>query len=453
MNKLFSRLVLGYAVVIMAAFFLFSRLTAYEDSGQNLLLIIGMSFVSAFILYLLMARFLITPLNKMKGTTQKLVKGDFSGKIPLVSQDIFGELADNLNQLSSELQSKIAEITKDKSELKTILSSMVEGVIVVGKDERILILTLPIYRMLDLRSRDVVGKSYWEVIRNEEINSTIKQVLIEKKAVKKELKIISPEESYFDMQVSPVTDAGSLLGLVALFHDITELKKLETLRSEFVANVSHELKTPLTSIKGFVETLRDGALADKKKADRFLEIIQTHAQRLEDLVNDLLSLSLLESKELKLHLVPVGLKELVEPVVDLYKERFDDKRQELKINLPADIPSVRVDLKKMEQVFSNLLDNAIKYTPPGGKISISARAQEGYVRVDVVDSGVGIYPEHLPRIFERFYRVDKDRARDSGGTGLGLAIIKHILQAHDGKVIVQSEPQKGSTFSIFLPSA
>jgi len=445
-------LFLSYAAVIIAAFFLFLKFRS--QFSEEYIFATGIGLLTAHILYFLTKQFFIKPLHKMQKTTRKLVKGDFSSSIPLLPRDVFGDLADNLNELSSELKSKITEITHDKNELKAILSSMVEGVIVIGKDEKILILTSPIYRMLDLRSRDVSNKPYWEIIRNEEINSLIRETFIHKKAIKKQLTIISPDETHFNTQISPVlNEEGNLKGVVVLFHDITELKKLETLRSEFVANVSHELKTPLTSIKGFVETLREGALSDKKKAEQFLGIIQTHTQRLEDLVNDLLSLSLLESKELKLNLVPLKIQELIDPILGLYRERFDEKNQVIFNAIQGNIPRVLADRKKMEQVFSNLLDNAIKYTPEGGKVSLDAKEEDGFIRVDIKDSGVGISEEHLPQIFERFYRVDKDRARDSGGTGLGLAIIKHILQAHDGKVTVQSEPQKGSIFSVFLPKA
>src|SRR3989338_5126012 len=217
MRKVFNRLFLSYAAVVMAAFFLFLRFTGHI-SGQNLFLAAGLGFLCALVLYLLTAQFFIKPLRKMQKTTRRLLKGDFSGKIPLLPRDFFGDLADNLNGLSAELQNKITAITKDKKELKAILSSMIEGVVVVGKDEKIILLTSPIYRMLDLRSRDVSGKPYWEVIRNEEINSLIKEALNGKKALKKQLMIISPEESHFNMQVSAIlSESGDLVGAVALF--------------------------------------------------------------------------------------------------------------------------------------------------------------------------------------------------------------------------------------------
>lgn len=354
---------------------------------------------------------------------------------------------------TAETERTETENTPNKTELKTILSGMVEGVIVVGKDEKIVILNPIVCEMLNLRSKDAVGRSYWEVIRHDEINSLLKESLLKKEAFRKELTILFPEESYFSMQISPILEeSGDLLGSVAVFHDISELRKLEKMRSEFVANVSHELKTPLTSIRGFVETLKEGALNDEKAAQKFLGIIQTHTQKLEDLVYDLLNLSSLESKDFQMKFQTVVVKDLINEVVNLYKVQLEKKYQTLAIELADNLPSVRVDPEKIEQAFSNLLDNAVKFTPPHGKITISAYERDGCLRVDIRDTGPGIADEHLPRIFERFYRADKSRSRELGGTGLGLAIVKHIVLAHNGKVTVQSVLGEGSVFSVYLPT-
>lgn len=340
----------------------------------------------------------------------------------------------------------------DRENLETILSSMVEGVIVINSKGRIIHASPNFCQLLELRSKETQGKLYWEIIWNQGINDSIKEALLLKQAVKKEIAIIGPPETFFSMQISPVMGGeDKLLSLIAIFHDITELKKLEKIRSEFVANVSHELKTPLTAIKGFVETLKTSAKDDPVAASRFLDIIDKQTQNLENLVNDLLILSSIESKEVKMNFMAEPLNKIISSVLALQKRIIDDKGHQISVDIPEDLPNVLVDRLRMEQVFINLLDNAVKFTPSGGKINIKAKWEKPYVRVDVKDNGVGIPSEHLSRVFERFYRVDRARSREAGGTGLGLAIVRQIVAAHQGKVEVESSPGIGSTFRIFLP--
>ncbi len=354
--------------------------------------------------------------------------------------------------LSAELERLRQQSFHDKDELQAILSSMVEGVIVVRHDGRIIYVSPNASQMLQMRSKEVVDKLYWEAIRHQQINACLKDALEGQKAVNKEVVFMGAEDAFFSMQISPVVKEGKLSSVAAVFHDITELKKLLRLRSEFVANVSHELKTPLTSIKGFVETLRDeGGIEDGVNARKFLEIIHKQTERLEMLVADLLTLSSIESREAKMELVRQDLASIIQAVLVMEKKSIDRVGHEIVLELPASLPSIYVDRDRMEQVFINLLDNAVKFTQPKGRIVIRAIAQERFVRVDVEDNGSGIAPEHVNRVFERFYRADKVRTGGSGGTGLGLAIVKHIMQAHQGRVEVHSKPGSGSTFSIFIP--
>ena len=341
----------------------------------------------------------------------------------------------------------------DRENFATILSSMIEGVIVVNSKGVIEHASPNFCQLLELRSKETQNKLYWEVIWNQEINDSIKEALVHKRAVRKEINIIGPQESFFSMQISPVVDRqDKLLSLIAVFHDITELKKLERIRAEFVANVSHELKTPLTAIKGFVETLKTSVKDDPVTTERFLDIIDKQTHRLEDLVNDLLILSSMESKEVKLEIVAEPLNKIINTVVSLQKKIIDDKGHRLVIDIPADLPKLLVDRQRMEQVFLNLVDNAVKFTPAGGTITITAKWEKPLVRIEVKDTGVGIPAEHLSRVFERFYRVDRARSREAGGTGLGLAIVRQIVWAHQGRVEVESSTDLGSTFRIFLPS-
>jgi two-component system phosphate regulon sensor histidine kinase PhoR len=352
----------------------------------------------------------------------------------------------------SDYLKQISTSWADRENLETILSSMVEGVIVIDSKGKIEHFSPNFCQLLELRSKETQNKLYWEVIWNQEINDSLKEALLHKRALRKEINIIGPQESFFSMQISPVIDKeDKLLSLIAVFHDITELKKLENIRAEFVANVSHELKTPLTAIKGFVETLKTSAKDDPVSLERFLDIIDKQARHLENLVNDLLILSSIEFKEIKMNFMAEPLNKIVHSVMLLQKKNIEDKGHQVTLDIPIDLPKVLVDRQRMEQVFLNLLDNAVKFTPPGGKISIQAQWEKPYVRVEVRDNGVGIPAEHLSRVFERFYRVDRARSREAGGTGLGLAIVRQIISAHQGKIEVESASELGSTFRIFLP--
>lgn len=357
-----------------------------------------------------------------------------------------------IRDLNARLAQQQEKSFHEKNELKAILSSMVEGVMVIGRDEKILYVSPNASEMFQMRSKDVELKPYWEVIPHSQINTSISEALKSEKAVNKEITLVGSEDVIFSMQISPVMQEGGLTSAVAVFHDITELKDLLKMRTEFVANVSHELKTPLTSIKGFAETLQEEPDLSET-AQKFLGIIQKQSRRLELLVDDLLSLSAIESKETKMEMAPQELAPLLHSVVLMHKKAIDAAGHDVTVNVPGGVPKIYADRHRLEQVIINLLDNAIKFTPAGGRILIEAQVQVPYVRIDVQDNGMGIPAQHLPRIFERFYRVDKARSQQSGGTGLGLAIVKHIAQAHQGKVEVQSTPGKGCTFSVFFPLA
>ena len=355
-----------------------------------------------------------------------------------------------IRDLNARLAQQQRQSFDEKNELRAILSSMVEGVMVIGGDEKILYVSPNVSDMFQMRSKDVALKPYWEVVPHSQINSSIAEALKFQRAVNKEITLIGPQDIVFSMQISPVVQEGRLTSVVALFHDITELKNLLKMRSEFVANVSHELKTPLTSIKGFAETLQ-GETGLSETAQKFLGIIHKQTQRLELLVEDLLSLSAIESKEAKMRIESLELAPLVQSLVLMYKKNIEAAGHQIEVKVPSTLPRLSADRHRLEQVLTNLLDNAIKFTPANGRILLQAAAEGPFVRIDVQDSGVGIEGQHLSRLFERFYRVDKARSQESGGTGLGLAIVKHIIQAHQGKVEVQSIPGKGSTFSVFFP--
>ena len=391
------------------------------------------------------------PLQEMTKVSQKISKGDFSKKLKICRQDEIGQLANSLNLMSEELENKIRVISEDKNKMKVVLSSVIEGIIAIDKEGRIILFNNALKNMTDYSSDRVLGKFHWEIIRNNQLNELLKEVLQKGQPLTQEITIFSPQEKIFRASANPLTKKNEVWGAVVVLNDITEIKKLEKMRSEFVANVSHELRTPLTSIQGFVETLKDGAINDPGKAQYFLEIIEKQSNRLNNLIEDILQLSKIESQEIIMNLQSINLRDLIDKTISEFKKKIEQKNHKIKINISPQLPLIKADPEQIEVVFRNLLDNAIKYTPNGGEIYISAFEKAENIYIEVADNGIGISAEHLPRIFERFYRADKDRSRKLGGTGLGLAIVKHIVQAHGGTIGVESKPGKGSKFFFTLP--
>jgi two-component system phosphate regulon sensor histidine kinase PhoR len=356
----------------------------------------------------------------------------------------------DLKEALDKASGRIAELEKKYNSLHIVLKSMVEGVIIVSRDTKIVSINPPIQKLFGISDKDAEGKFFLEAIRNNDIAEVINNVLTSGKSISQELVLIWPVQGIFQINASPLITEGQITGCLAVIHDITEVRRLETVRSDFVANVSHELKTPLTSIKGFVETLLEGALDDQENNRHFLKIIHDHAQRLDNLVNDLLSLSHLESKEIMLKKSRLELKQEVDSVISGFKSQLKKKGIEVRNELPADI-AITADRDRLEQVITNLLDNAIKFNKEKGSVRIYGEEVNGRVKVTVEDSGVGIPVKDIPRIFERFYRVDKARSRELGGTGLGLSIVKHIIELHSGIVGVESTEGFGSKFWFILP--
>lgn len=349
-----------------------------------------------------------------------------------------------------KLKEKSSSLVQERDKLTAILSSMTEGVLAVDKEGKILLVNQAASNTFGLGNK-VMGRPIWEVLQNEQINPLVKETLRSGESQISELTNLSPSEKVFRLHITPIRDSQGELGVAIILHDITDLKKLEKMRVEFVANVSHELKTPLASIKGFVETLQEGALNEPENAMKFLSIIERHTNRLTDLINDLLSLSKIESGETPLELKRIKLLPFINKTVATFDDRIRKKRHSLTVNVQDGSLEIAADKALLDQALSNLLDNAIKYTPPGGKITVSATDTGRHIELAVSDNGIGIPEQDLPRIFERFYRVDKARSREMGGTGLGLAIVKHIVLAHGGTVFAKSKSGQGSTFTITFP--
>lgn len=334
-----------------------------------------------------------------------------------------------------------------------ILPSMVEGVMVIDEKGNILLVNPSLKRQFLIDSATET-KTPIEVIRNLQVQEMVDRILKEKQGlIGQEIIVNQPEEKVFKINGVPIIRDNELKGVVLVFHDITELKRLERIRQDFVANVSHELRTPVSSIKGYSETLLDGALEDKDSAREFINIIYQASNRLSNLIDDLLDLTKIESGKMKMTFAPLEIKPILDKCLGVLEKVIKGKNLNVTIDVPDNIPRVMADDKRLAQVFLNLLDNAVKYNSEGGEIKIEAYPSDRFVQVDISDTGIGIPEKDLPRLFERFYRVDKPRSRELGGTGLGLSIVKHIIIAHNGQVWISSQLGEGSTFSFTIPQA
>ena len=384
------------------------------------------------------------PIETMRRMATRVAAGDFTGRAPEQEVGEVGELAGALNQMSRQLETRLWELTSEKAHLAGILAGMTEGVLVVDANGKLRLLNAALRQAFGLTD-EALGKTVLEVFRDAGLAE-----LIEAAPAARELTFLQPAGRIFTVQAGRLTGTT---GVVVVFHDISRLKQLENIRKDFVANVSHELRTPLAVIKGYVETLLDEEPPDAATGRQFLETIQRHTHRLEVLIDDLLSISALESQQVKLDCKPVFIRATIAAVVEELSQRAREKNITISLETPSDLPAVSADFQRLHEVLVNLIDNAIKYTPAGSLINVSAVRANDFLTVCVADNGPGIAAEHLPRIFERFYRVDKARSRELGGTGLGLAIVKHIIQAHGGRVWVESELEKGSRFYFSLPLA
>ncbi|MFA5385815.1 MAG: ATP-binding protein [Eubacteriales bacterium] len=394
----------------------------------------------------------IKPLEEVNSTAREMARGNLDRELRIYTDDEFGELARSINDMARQLKNTIDEITEARNQARAILDSIADGVIAVNKSGEVLFVNPVVEKVFGISQKASQGKNILGVIRNYDVERLLEKALRTEKPVSQEIKLIYPEPKVFYVNATPLQGHSRQKGgAVVLFNDITQRKKLEDMRTEFVANVSHELRTPLTSIRGFLETLLEGKVEDQATIRRFLEIINRETARLTRLIDDLLNLSKIEERQVVHRWQSVQLLDTVNKAIVMFQAQAKEQNLELVTELPAELPVVRGDPDMLAQVLINLVDNAVKFTPSGGRITIRAGANEGNVRIDVEDTGIGIPPENLPRIFERFYRVEKSRSRELGGIGVGLAIVKHIIRAHGGKTGVESVVGKGSKFTFTLP--
>lgn len=397
--------------------------------------------------------FLNKPIQAIKLGARRIGDGELDHRLYVTKPVELKNLADSMNKMADQLEERIDIITKQRNELEAILSSMVEAVLVVDTDERIIRMNHAMSRLIDVDLDKAIGKDIQTLFRNIGLQRFIRKTLDSSEPREEELLLVSKMECTVQAHGTLLRDAAeNTIGGLIVLNDITRQKALEDIRRQFVANVSHELKTPITAIHGFVETLREGAIHDKRKAPEFLEIIMKHTDRLNRIIEDLLNLSRIErnSEKGEIPLKAAAVRQILREAITLCSGKAAEKNIEVSFQAESNLKA-SVNSPLLTQAMVNLIDNAIKYSAEKSPVAVQALQKGGRLEISVKDNGIGIPESDIPRIFERFYRVDKARSRQMGGSGLGLSIVKHIVQAHGGTVSVTSESGKGSAFTLSFP--
>ncbi len=423
--------------------------------SRALPVVAGIALLAALV-SLLVSRRIARPLTLLQQGAERFAQGNLEHKVPVPDSAEIGALAVAMNAMAEQLGRRIDTVERQRNELEAVLGSMAEGVLAVDKDQHVISMNAAAGELLGCDPARAIGRSIEQVVRNPGLHAVMLRAQVAEARVEGDLTVPGTEgDRFLQARATLLREPeGLVAGTLLVLNDVTRLRRLEGLRREFVANVSHELRTPITVIKGFAETLLDGGDEDGEKAKRFLGIIAGQADRLQALFDDLLVLSRTEQQaergEIELKEASVG--DVVESAAALCRVRAEERDITIETRC-AEGARVRLNASLLEQAVFNLVDNAVRYSPSGTRVGVEVARAEGEVSVTVRDQGPGIAPEHQARIFERFYRVDRGRDRKTGGTGLGLAIVKHVVQAHGGRVSVQSAPGKGSAFTLHLPAA
>lgn len=395
------------------------------------------------------------PIKQLTMATKKISEGNYGQKVYFRTDDELGVLAETFNSMSKELHDTIEELQESNTKMKAILKSMINGVIALDNSKEIMFINPTAEEMFELKEDDIKGKYILEAIRNNILDDLIQKLLNESVSAKEEIEIFEPNHRILNIYINPIRltqNPNRAIGVLILIQDVTEIRKLERMRKDFVANVSHELRTPLTSIKGFIETLKDGAAENKEIRDKFLDIIDIESNRLTTLIQDLLLLSQIENKNNVSKEIDIKPNEAIGEVIDFLSEMARQKDIVIVNKVNNNLPIIKGNRGWFKQMIINLIDNGIKYTPNGGEVTVTGYSVGNSIIIKVKDTGIGISKKHISRLFERFYRVDKARSRKVGGTGLGLAIVKHIVLSFDGKIDIKSGINKGTEFTITIPT-
>ncbi|MEW9122319.1 MAG: two-component system histidine kinase PnpS [Thermotaleaceae bacterium] len=421
---------------------------------ENILISVLCGLVVATILGYRYVNNVTKPIEEITKTAQAIANGSFQNRVYVKTSDEIRILADTFNFMTEKLNDTISELRDKNTKLQSTLTSMNEALFAVDKSYKIMLMNPVARTLFKIEEEQVLGKHILEVIRNNKLHDILKDILNYNTIGETEISIDYPEQKILKIYTNFIRldmDPNRIIGVMALIQDVTEMRKLEKMRSDFVTNVSHELKTPLTSITGFIETLKNGAIENEKVRDRFLDIIEIETERLSRLIDDLLSLSAIEHNKLNFSKEPISINESIKEVADIVEGLANQKNIKMIVELEGALPVIYGNLDWFKQMMINLMDNAIKYTLEGGAVKVLAYKRYENVFIVVKDTGIGIPKEDIPRLFERFYRVDKARSKKAGGTGLGLAIVKHIVLSFNGEIKVNSELGKGSEFIIRIP--
>ena len=431
-----------------------------SELQQNLVLALGVAFFVAVVLSIWLARSITKPISDIAQAAQLLAAGHQTVPIKTTAKDEVGLLATTLNYMADQLHAKIDELSEDRAQLLAMLTSMVEGVMVLDYRSHVLQVNPALERMFGITRAEARGRPCAELFRNQQLNDLVTAILRSRTNHEDEI-VLALAGRCLHVEASVAGgERENEACVVLVFHDITELRRLEKIRKDFVANVSHELRTPLTSIKGYVEALLDGAKDDPASSVKFLDIILKQSDRLNLIIEDLLELSKIESGGVFFKEEPLDLRPIIDRTLAMIKLIADKNGHRLVSSIDETLPPIAGDEGRLVQVLTNLLDNAVKYTPAGGTITVRAKllpeigttgSAGRTIELSVADTGIGIPEQDRPRVFERFYRVDKARSRELGGTGLGLAIVKHIVEGHGGQVWVEANQPRGSRFVVRFP--
>lgn len=433
-NRIWTLLIVG-----MFAYFLIAGLISYRIAGG-----------------------LTKPLERAANVAKQIAKLNYKARVSVSGKDEFGQLAEAINAMADSLQLQMNKIREGESRLKSVLDNLISGVMLIDNRGMIVLLNRKAEEILGYPARELLGKKFDETHQQIEFSKLIRECLDTHEHIRDDLIFYYPEERVLEANLVPMSEGEEEAGIVIVLHDITAIRRLERMRTEFVANVSHELRTPITAVKGFAETLLAGAIEDKETARSFLQIINDESDRLSRLIEDTLALSKIESKRISLQYAPIRLAPFIDSTVEMVRQEADKRSIAIERRVDGDL-YMEADEDRLRQILINLLSNAIHYSPEGGHVQLTVEtfvassgieevtADDEKVRITVQDTGIGIPRKDLPRIFERFYRVDKARSRSSGGTGLGLSIVKHLVELHRGTIRVESTVGVGSSFIIELP--
>ena len=422
-----------------------------EKIYQSIFLGMMIAVVIALIIALVFSYRLAAPIRAMERFTERLRQGEPSGTIILNTSDETKKLADNINYLVDELQSKIRQASEEKSKLMTAFTSMTEGVLILDAEDKIEFVNSALSNMIACQYGDINGKTLMEALRNVDLQKAFLKFRQTQATVFQEITLGSIEPVILSISISSVHNYPGEEKTMVVFHDVTRLKKLEKIRVDFVANVTHEIKTPLTAIIGFLETIQTGATTSNEDVKKFIDISLKQAGRLNRLVEDLLIISKIELGEIKFHFEEVSIRDAFEGAIPLVEAKAGLKKINIQNNVQANLSCVWADRDRLTQILVNILDNAVKFTPEDGRIFIDAGQKDNYTVLTITDTGIGVPKEEVRRLGERFYRVDRSRSRDLGGTGLGLSIVKHLMLAHGGKMEIESQLGQGTKVSLYFP--